>query len=102
MISDKCKINYLNNRYDMIENRIFYHLYKVYDEYSLWDKKVKILDNSFCPDIKVMNNMIGGVFDFCLNIRWVDSLENFDLFDFPYITCDSYHFYLKDVEFTKG
>ena len=98
----KSKIDYLKDHYGQMDDKTLYNLYKIYDEYSLWDKKVRILDNTFCSEIEDMNNMIGKVFDFHLNTRWDDSLGNLDLFDIPYISCDSYNFYLKDVEFTKG
>lgn len=98
----KSKIDYLKDHYGHMDDKTLHNLYKIYNEYDLWDKKVRILDNTFCSGIEDMDNMIGKVFDFYLNMRWDDFPGNLDLFDIPYISCGSYNFYLKDVEFTKG
>ena len=79
-------------------------MYRIYDEYSLWDKKARVLENNFCPDIQDMNCMVGGIFDFRLNLYAIpdEKLDYINIFDFTYITVDQFHFYIKDIEFTKG
>lgn len=75
---------------------------KIYDQYSLWDKKVRILDNNFCPELKNMNDMVDGVYEFSFNPIDISNKKEIDLFDIYFINVNFYNFYLKDVEFTKG
>lgn len=94
------KINYFKTRYTsslQIENLI-----EIYDRYSLWDKKVKVIDNNFCPELKDMNDMIDGVYEFSFNLRDNSDKKEIDLFDIYFVRVNLYNFYLKDVEFTKG
>ena len=61
------KINFLKTRYASILH--IENLMEIYDRYSLWDKKAKVIDNNFCPEIKNMNDMIDGVYEFSFNLN---------------------------------
>lgn len=52
----KSKIDYLNDHYGQMDEKTLHNLYKIYDEYSLWDKKVKILDNKQTCILKDIKN----------------------------------------------
>lgn len=95
------KSNYLELRYPkglhLLDN-----LCLIYDQYSLWDKKAKVIENNLCPELKIMNDMIDGIYEFSFKLRDVYDKKEIDLFDIYFIRVNSYIFYLKDVEFVEN
>ena len=105
MVQDK--INFLIKNYSFYveyPNEFYEYICKIYDRYSLWDKKVLIVSNTTELSVPYMDKMIGKIYsDFCFYIPTTEDLpKNIDIIDINYINIEGWTFHLKDIEFTKG